>query len=245
VIIGEWQKETADVFNGKALAEAAPIHFASKHLFLESNKRELSIHHYKIRTRKELWFEDLGTDMTGPYQHKNICTVLEAIWCWNKYYPEKRIKDQQIKKGLSKVKKSTGMLGRWMVIRKKPFVITDAAHNHHGMKAMLPELLKIPVRHRHFVLGFVSDKDISKILAMFPNHGKYYWCTPDIPRGKPVSETMEIGKSLGLSGEAHSSVYAAFQSAMHEAGKQDLVFIGGSSYVVGDFLAGYQENKKA
>jgi len=105
------------------------------------------------------------------------------------------------------------------------------------MKSILPTLLNQPVKSRHFVLGFVSDKDVKKILTLFPTDGFYYWCSPDIPRGKPPYETMSIGKSIGLVGLAYPSVASAFKAAMTSASKKDLIFIGGSSYVVGDFLA--------
>lgn len=136
------------------------------------------------------------------------------------------------------------MIGRWMVIQQKPLVITDAAHNHHGMVAMLPELLKQPVQTRHFVLGFVSDKDIINILALFPKDGHFYWCAPDIPRAKPAREVASAGNNLGLEGLSFKNVMEAYHQALKAADKADLVFVGGSSYVVGDFLAGLSRKIK-
>ncbi len=243
VIIGEWQRETTSVFREKASIESAPIHFASKHIKLVSKKRSLIAHEYDIHTRSGMWIEKLITDMTGPYQAQNIRTVLEAVWCWNLYYPIETIDERQIRKGLSRVKESTSMIGRWMVIQKNPLVITDAAHNTHGMKAMLPELLKVRVRQRHFVLGFVSDKDITKILTMFPQDGIFYWCSPDIPRGKMAEETRDVGRSVGLSGNSFKSVWKAYSQAMVQANPSDLIFVGGSSYVVGDFLAALNKSR--
>jgi len=237
VVIGEWQKETAPVFKEKASQVKAPIYFASKHLTANQSKSGLLKSTFDISTQKQEWLSDLITDMTGPYQQQNIKTVLEGIFRWNQYYPEEFIDDRFIGKGLREVKKATGMIGRWMVIRKKPLVIADAAHNHHGMAAMLPGLLAHPARKRHFVLGFVADKDITKILALFPKDGHYYWCAPGIPRAKPSVETRDIALESGLSGQAYSSVEKAFDQALKEAGSYDLIFVGGSSYVVGDFLA--------
>jgi dihydrofolate synthase / folylpolyglutamate synthase len=102
--------------------------------------------------------------------------------------------------------------------------------------------LKISADRRHFVLGFVADKDIKKILSLFPADGYYYWCSPDIPRGKPAVETMMTGRDLGLMGDHFTSVIHAYQVALGNASKKDLVFVGGSSYVVGDFLA--ERNKE-
>ena len=238
VIIGEWQKETTEVFKQKAKHEGAPIHFASRHIQLVSQQKDLFSHTYSVQTRAGRWIESLTTDMTGPYQVNNIKTVLEAVWCWNLYYPNALIKEREISKGLAAVKKSTSMIGRWMIIQKKPLVITDAAHNTHGMNAMLPELLKRPVQKRYFVLGIVADKDVNKILSLFPSDATYYWCSPDIPRGKPAEETRRSGVELGLSGHSYKSVWKAYTSALEQASAGDLIFIGGSSYVVGDFLAG-------
>lgn len=238
VIIGEWQKETAPVFKQKAAQETAPIYFASRHLKLDQLQTSLSKQHIRVSTRNGVWIHDLASDLTGPYQVRNIKTVLEAVFRWNQHYPSQQVSDSEIKRGLVRVKPTTNMIGRWMVIRHKPLVITDAAHNHHGMNAMLPELLHQPVHQRHFVLGFVSDKDVTRILGMFPKDGNYYWCSPDIPRGKAAAEVKESGFNLGLQGEVFNNVMDAYNAALLAAGKADLVFVGGSSYVVGDFLAG-------
>jgi dihydrofolate synthase/folylpolyglutamate synthase len=235
-IIGEWNVKTAPVFKEKAKQEQAPIHFASKHVKINPISKTLFKNSFSVKVGAHPWIKKLTTDLTGPYQEKNIATVLETIWCWNQYYPHEKISVSEIKQGLSSVKASTQMIGRWMIMDKKPLVIADAAHNEHGMKAMLPELLRIPVKSRHFVLGFVNDKDILKILKLFPVDGKYYWCSPDIPRGRPAVETKEIGVTIGLLGSAYQSVDKAYQAALQNAAKSDLVFVGGSSYVVGDFL---------
>ncbi|MEP6795700.1 MAG: folylpolyglutamate synthase/dihydrofolate synthase family protein [Saprospiraceae bacterium] len=238
VIIGEWQKETVDVFKKKALNENAPIHFAAKHLALHHAGGNIFKRSFDIKIRSGKWIGKIESDLTGPYQVKNIRSVLEVLWCWNKYYPDQVISNAQIKNGLREVKKSTSMIGRWMVIREKPLVIADAAHNIDGIKSILPDLLKISANTRHFVIGFVADKDVKKILSLFPDDGHYYWCSPDIPRGKPAVETMMSGRALGLIGNSFESVKSAYRLALANASKKDLVFVGGSSYVVGDFLAG-------
>ena len=135
------------------------------------------------------------------------------------------------------------MIGRWMVIQENPLVIADAAHNVDGIKSILPELRKIPAHRKHFVLGFVSDKEVKKILSLFPSDGLYYWCSPDIPRGNPAQETMSIGNNLGLKGSSYPHVISAYKDAIIKADKNDLIFVGGSSYVVGDFLAGKAKNE--
>jgi dihydrofolate synthase/folylpolyglutamate synthase len=226
VIIGEWNPKTAPVFKKKASQEKAPIHFASKHIHLLSKNKSLSKSSFAVQQGTRSWFKTLSTDLTGPYQDKNLATVLEAMWCWNKYYPDQKISDASILRGVASVKEATQMIGRWMIIDKHPYIIADAAHNDHGMKAMLPGLLDIPASARHFVLGFVNDKDVLKILKLFPKEGHYYWCSPDIPRGKPSGETMQAGASLHLHGLAYDSVGSAFKAAVKKAHKKDLIFVG-------------------
>ncbi len=243
VIIGEWQKETADVFKLKAIEEDAPISYASRHIVLNEPKGNILKHDYLVKTRSGPWLGYIETDLTGPYQRLNIRTVLEVVWCWNKYYPDKKISDALIKRGLKSVKKSTSMIGRWMVIQENPLVIADAAHNIDGIKSILPDLLKIPAHRRQFVLGFVADKDVKKILSLFPSDGLYYWCSPDIPRGYPAEETMSIGTSIGLKGSSYLNVISAYNDAIMKASENDLIFVGGSSYVVGDFLAAFKFDK--
>jgi len=235
VVIGEWQKETNEVFKNKAAQLNAPLYFASRQIKLELVLSNLMRQQFHVRSGNEVWFEKLETDLAGPYQQKNVSTVLETCRVWNKYYPD-RITDNVIRKGLKNVKKNTGMIGRWMVIRKRPLVITDAAHNIDGIKNILPSILSQPAKGKHFVIGFVSDKDVNKILALFPSYGFYYWCSPDIPRGKPANDSMNEGLAHGLTGKAYKNVRKAYEAALLNANAEDLVFVGGSSYVVGDFL---------
>lgn len=236
VTIGEWNPKTAPVFKKKAAEVDAPIHFASKHIKLLGIKFSISKNTFSVMVGSSFWMKNISCDLTGPYQQKNLATVLEAIWCWNQYYPKEKIPVSAIKVGVASVKDSTQMIGRWMMMNKNPFILADAAHNEHGMKAMLPGVLNISAKARHFVLGFVNDKDVLKILKLFPKDGHYYWCSPDIPRGKPSVETKQAAESLQLNGQAYDSVNKAFKAALKKAGKKDLIFVGGSSYVVGDFL---------
>jgi dihydrofolate synthase/folylpolyglutamate synthase len=244
VIIGEWQKESAPVFKSKANIENAPISFASRHILIDEPSRKKLVNRFRIKIRSGSWLENIETDLTGPYQRLNIRTVLEALWCWNKYYPDLKIKNAEIVRGLKTVKESTSMIGRWMLIRENPLVVADAAHNIDGIRSIMPELERIPALGKHFVLGFVADKDVKKILSLFPKNGFYYWCSPDIPRGKPAAETMVIGQSIDLKGDFYKSVNSAYANALRSAKLKDLIFVGGSSYVVGDFLAGQRKRNK-
>ncbi len=243
VVIGEWNAETAPVFRKTAGARGASISFACRHIRVRKEMETADHVAWSVQAGRRHWMDHLQTDMTGPYQRQNIRTVLEAVYQWNKTYPDQMLPDDAVRRGLADVKGLTGMIGRWMRLRERPTVITDAAHNMHGMQAMLPRLLGLPARQRHFVLGFVSDKDIAPVVEAFPADDKFYWCAPDIPRRKPVEAVKEEAGRLGREGEAYGSVGAAYAAALAAADPDDLVFVGGSSFVVGDFLAflGYGE----
>jgi dihydrofolate synthase/folylpolyglutamate synthase len=245
VVIGEWHDETAPVFEDKAAASQAPIYFTSQHIAVDVLDSGFKNQLLSVTVENEVWFEKLACGLTGAYQVKNVATVLESIWRWNKYYPDQQIREEDIREGMANVSSMTNMIGRWMVLDTSPIIITDAAHNEHGMKAMLPKLLAIECSQRHFVLGFVGDKLIDDILSLFPADARYYWCAPNIPRGKPASETQAIGEKHGLRGDPFESVDAAYIAARKQAVTTDLIFIGGSSYVVGDLLAATQNKTGA
>ncbi len=242
VIIGEWHKETALVFREAAEQKSSSIYFASEHLTLELKNSTGTHQVFRVRTKSKPWFEDLKLGLVASYQKLNLTTVLETLFRWNKFYDSDPISDQSIKIGLENVISLTNMKGRWMVMNREPLVITDAAHNAEGMQGILPQLLQQPAEKRHFVLGFVSDKDISKMLEMFPKNGIYYWCRADIPRSKPVADLQAEGMAHGLEGEKFEKVKEAYFAALAAAGKSDLIFVGGSSYVVGDLLKDIPEH---
>ncbi|MDQ3016245.1 MAG: bifunctional folylpolyglutamate synthase/dihydrofolate synthase [Bacteroidota bacterium] len=240
IVIGEWKKETAEVFKKKAANESADITFASRKIFLKKTKTTADIDKYDVNIYGDEGLKKIESDLTGPYQQKNIITVLAAYKVWNKFYPDQTISNASLKAGLKNVKTSTRMIGRWMKMQAHPVVITDAAHNLDGMQQILPALKTYKARRKHFVLGFVSDKDVKKLLGLFPTDASYYWCSPDIPRGKPASDTMKDGESFNLIGVAYKNVGEAFNAAITKASDNDLIFVGGSSYVVGNFLEYYK-----
>ena len=242
VVIGEWHKATAPVFKTKAAEMNAPIYFASKHIHLEKIRSSGVSQVFHVLSGREVWFDNLTLGLLAGYQRHNLVTVLEVLYRWNRYYPEEKISDRAIRRGIKNVKTLTNMMGRWMVLGRRPLVITDAAHNEEGIKGIMPELLRSKAIQRHFVLGVVSDKDARKMLSIFPKDGLYYWCKADIPRSKPATELQQEGVACGLKGEAYKSVAEAYVSARAAAGPGDMIFVGGSSYVVGDFLGVYGEH---
>ena len=244
VIIGENQPETARVFIEKAANEESNISFASdlweidqkskvksqksKNDLLELNviKNSPLTTHYSPFT--------VYLDLTGSYQLKNVKTVLCAI-------DELRsqgftITDNDIITALSQVKTLTGLHGRWETLSQNPLTICDTGHNPDGIEEVMKNIAAVDYQHLHFVIGMVNDKDITKVLTMLPKDATYYFCKPDIPRGLDAESLKLKAESFALHGEFYASVKQALQSAQGNAGDKDLVFVGGSTFVVAEVV---------
>lgn len=242
VIVGEYQPEVADIFIDKAKSVNAPISFASGEWDvlkseIGSQKSEIELEYLDFEVQKKnspLTTHHLRLDLPGTYQLKNAKTVLSAV-------DELRrqgfiISDDHIKDALKQVKKLTGLHGRWEILSRDPLTICDTGHNPEGITEVLKNIGYVSFLNLHFVIGVVNDKDISKILAMLPKHATYYFCKPDIPRGLNAESLKEQAESFGLHGEIYISVKAAFNAAQSNAVKHDLVFVGGSTFVVAEIV---------
>jgi dihydrofolate synthase/folylpolyglutamate synthase len=236
VIIGEYQEEVAEVFIDKAKQEKTPILFASEELKAESlnpkasdNTIELAITH-----NSQLTTHNLQLDLTGSYQTKNVKTVLAAV-------DELRkqgfiITDKHITEALKQVKTLTGLRGRWDTLSHHPLVICDTGHNPEGIAEVMKNIAATPHDQLHFVMGMVNDKDHSKVLDMLPKDAIYYFCRPDIPRGLEAESLRLKAESYGLHGSVYESVPTAFLVAKQAAQPNDLVFVGGSTFVVAEII---------
>ncbi len=245
VIIGEYQPEVSQIFISKAKSVDAPISFASEEWSLEVKGESLEEKGERRKEKRlvglaitikdsELRTQDLRLDLTGTYQLKNVKTVLSAV-------AELRrqgfaISDENVAIALSQVSKLTGLRGRWDILSHDPAVICDTGHNPEGIAEVLKNIKNINYDALHFVMGVVNDKDISKILAMLPKDATYYFCRPDIPRGLDEENLKQQAADFKLNGEAYSSVNAALKAARNAAGIDDLVFVGGSTFVVAEII---------
>ncbi|MDO6675985.1 bifunctional folylpolyglutamate synthase/dihydrofolate synthase [Tenacibaculum sp. 1B UA] len=208
VVIGERQKETENVFITKAEECNAPIVFASD-----------EEQHYT-------------TDLLGDYQKNNVKTTVEAIQQLKGF----NISEEKIKKGLLNVVKNTNLKGRWQVLQEYPKVICDTAHNKEGLFYTLKQLKKENYKQLHIVLGVVSDKNLNEILPMFPKNAIYYFCKPNIPRGLSAGELKKQANEFGLGGEVFGSVSQSLERSKENASKEDVIYIGGSTFVVAEIL---------
>lgn len=242
VVIGEYQSEVADVFINKAKAENAPISFASDEWKISTSdvgtrNSEVELDYLDFEVQKKdsgLKTQDLRLDLPGTYQLKNVKTVLASVE--ELLHRGFAISDEQIKTALSQVKKLTGLHGRWEILSHHPLTICDTGHNPEGVTEVLKNIECTPHENLHFVMGVVNDKDISKILAMLPKHATYYFCKPNIPRGLDVEILQQKAEAFGLHGEIYVSVKAALRTAQSQADKNDLVFVGGSTFVVAEIV---------
>ena len=233
VVIGEEEDATKNIFMEFAKANEAPIYFPSAFYQVtnvSSDKKYLSIN----VSNGDISFPRLQLDLTGEYQLKNIIGVLEVVhrlqqagW---------KIEQQHIYSALKNVKQLTGLMGRWQRISESPLTICDVGHNVAGIKEVLNQLKHTPYEHLHFVIGMVNDKDIDDVLDLLPRDATYYFCKANIPRALNAEELKSKAKNFNLKGEAYPSVAAAFNAAKSSAKKDDLVFVGGSTFVVGEVV---------
>jgi len=242
VVIGEYQPDVAAIFIDKAKKEHSPISFASELLdAAESHQSADEPGDFRDVTLKSLDSSvfrlptfDFRLDLTGTYQVKNLKGVICAVRELQLQGFE--IGDEQLRSALSKVRLLTGLHGRWETLSKHPLTICDTGHNPEGISEVLQNIATVDYKKLHFVLGVVNDKDISKMLSMLPKHAAYYFCKPDIQRGLEAESLMQKAESLGLSGKTYPSVKAAFLAAQQNAGENDLVFVGGSTFVVAEVV---------
>ena len=210
VVIGKTQTETKAVFLKKAGEANAPITFADQ--------------------LEQVNFE---CDLKGIYQKENIQTAYAAL---ERLPEEFKPTEENIRNGIANVVKNTGLRGRWETLQTKPLVIVDTGHNEDGIKLALAQISQTPYEHLHMVWGMVNDKDVAKVLALLPKDARYYFCQPSIPRALPVTELAHAATAVGLTGTKYQTVPQAMQAALQAAGPDDLIFIGGSTFVVADAI---------
>ncbi|MFD2568079.1 bifunctional folylpolyglutamate synthase/dihydrofolate synthase [Pseudotenacibaculum haliotis] len=208
VVIGERQKEVEKVFTEKSSQTNSEILFASDS------------------------YEDYKTDLLGSYQKKNANTAVKAVSCLNDF----QVDEESISKGLKNVVKNTSLKGRWQVLNTSPKVVCDTAHNKEGLSYVMSQLNNEKYDQLHVVLGVVNDKKLDQVLNLFPKNAKYYFCRPNIPRGLDAQELERNSKEYDLMGEVFNSVSEAYGEALSRSSNSDLVFVGGSTFVVAEVI---------
>ena len=235
VVIGERQPDIETIFIRKAESAKSSIVFADEQLRGEidsqDNNHSLSLNVFKSN---ELVFEKLKLDLTGNYQLKNVLTVLESVFQLRR--AGFTISDEHIYVALKNVKNLTGLMGRWQILSDAPLTVCDVAHNTDGIRYVVEQIKQTPHQHLHIVFGIVDDKDCSGMLKLLPKKATYYFCQAPIPRALNAGILKTIAEKFSLQGNAYASVKEALRTAQEQANENDLVFIGGSTFVVAEVL---------
>jgi dihydrofolate synthase/folylpolyglutamate synthase len=235
IIIGETQEEIKSVFVETAKVNQADIYFADDEYTLKP-KHSADIHYNEFDVLKngEVFIGGLQTDLKGKYQSKNFITAFKAIDLLNELGFQ--LIPDQLKKGFKRTKENTGFAGRWQILNKNPLTVCDTGHNINGISEIIDELKELKFDKLHFVLGMVNDKNIDSILELLPKEANYYFCKANIPRGMDQHQLKQMAQQKKLNGEVFDSVNEAFNVAKQQAKSNDLIFIGGSTFVVAEVL---------
>lgn len=231
VVIGETTEETRPVFIRKAQEMNAPITLADEQHVICSYTlaKEGGICYQTTR------FENLYGALGGLCQEKNTATVLTAVRVLEEqgYH----IGEEDIRKGFARVCDLTGLMGRWQCLHTSPTLICDTGHNVGGISYIVRQLAMQHYRHLHMVIGMVNDKDVSGVLSLLPHDATYYFTQASVKRALDAQTLKTLATPMGLTGEAYPNVPTATQTALHNALPDDLIFVGGSSFIVADLIA--------
>ena len=211
VVIGESQNEIDSIFKEISKLNGSDIYFAN-----------------------EYTFSNYDCDLKGNYQKKNITTVLKSVQLLNNIGYE--INNIHLQNGLKNIVKNTGLQGRWQVIQNKPLIICDTAHNEAALKEVISQLINLDYSNLHMIIGFSDDKDLDKISKIFPENSEYYFVKPKVDRGKDSQEVKQIFESNNRIGITQNSVNEAINQIKKTSSKDDVIFIGGSTFVVSEIF---------
>ena len=237
VVIGEYTAETKEVFTDKAKRANAEIIFAQDNPLI-SNAIHDEHGHYIYQSSE---IKDLNGELGGTYQIKNTNTILNAV---NKLKEKGyNITEKDIRNGFENVCESTGLMGRWQKLEENPTIICDTGHNIGGMEYISKQLMAMNYEKLHIVIGMVNDKDINGVISLLPKNATYYFTQASVKRALPAEEIRAIGIDHGLKGNAYASVKDALAAAKEQAGENDLIFVGGSTFIVADLIVLYKNNQ--
>ena len=235
VVVSQTQAETEQVFIEKAKEVCAPIVFADKiRRVTNSSTNSNGEKMFSVEVIEDDSVEEFTLDLLGNYQQKNIVGVLAAtdILCEKGY----SISSENIRNGLSKASVNTGLLGRWQKLSESPLTICDTGHNTEGISSIVEQINSTPYEKLHMVIGFVNDKNIDGILLLLPKNAEYYFTKASIPRAMDEKQLAQRAKMFGLKGESFENVKLAIEFSKTKSNPNDLIFIGGSTFIVADAL---------
>jgi folylpolyglutamate synthase/dihydrofolate synthase len=238
IVIGESHPETEPVFRNKAEELQNNSIFFVEEIKPILDSKLLPSGYWEFETKK---YSELIDELGGFAQEKNAATILVAIDLLSQ---QLNIPSKAVYKGFRFVIENTGLLGRWQRIQYDPEIILDTAHNTKGIEYVIKQLASKRYDKLHIVFGMVNDKDISSVLEQLPKNATYYFTQASIPRALPADELAGLARNFGLKGNSYPNVKEAFLTAKYETDKKDLIFVGGSTFIVADALSFIQELKQ-
>lgn len=237
VVIGQTQEETKTIFRETAGKYHSDLFFADQNFKINTIRKiqpPLFGFELDILQNGNPYLQHITCPVGGSYQLKNILTSLQIIEVLRSQ--KFTISDQNIRTGFNEVRVSTGFSGRWQILNRNPLTICDTAHNVDGIKEVVNQISSLKIDKIHFVLGMVNDKNIETVLSLLPRKASYYFCKANIPRGLDPHELKQTANQFNLVGNVFPSVAEAFKNATKNATKNDLIFIGGSTFVVAEVV---------
>ena len=238
-IVGEWGKESvAEVFMNKAEEAGTSLVFADR----ENEIADFTLTPGQGYTYHTATFGTIHGELEGLCQEKNTATILEAIKALRR--KGIHISNQAVQDGFAKVSIHTGLRGRWQKIADKPLTICDTGHNVGGMQYITRQLAATPHQALHIVIGMVNDKDVNTVLSMLPQDATYYFTQASVRRAMPCDQFAQEASRHGLKGQCYPTVHDAYLAAKAASGEEDLIFIGGSTFIVADLFAAMEQEKR-
>ncbi len=234
VVIGESQPEIQPVFSETASRKNSAFTYADQNWNVTPVKQGLEKTHTVDVLHNDKHFLSIDFPLAGNYQLNNLTTALEAIHVIKN--SGIIISKKAIKRGVEKVTYNTGLKGRWQTLGTTPLIICDSGHNRDGIRKVVENIKAISFSKLHIVFGVVNDKHLEGVLSLLPKEATYYFCKANIPRGLPADNLKNAAQQFGLSGEVFSSVLSALETAKIRADAKDMIFIGGSTFVVAEVL---------
>ena len=229
-IIGTKDPASDFVFIEKAKECETTLEFASENWQVTRDNKNA----YRLENKNGITFAPVQADLKGLYQRKNIPAVLETVLSlrndgWH-------ISDQNIYNGIANTIRNTGLLGRWQELSQTPYTVCDTGHNIDGLTEIVAQLKTCTYEKLHFVIGMVNDKDVDSVLHILPKDAIYYFCKASIPRAMDEKTLAEKARADHLHGKAFPTVAAAYQAAREAASNRDMIYIGGSTFVVAEVV---------
>ncbi|EON76718.1 Dihydrofolate synthase [Lunatimonas lonarensis] len=232
IIIGTSQPETEEVFVKTAAEREAPIYFADREVKVRRGTSSGQVQTVPYVWEYELVQSEIHLGLTGDYQLANLPAILLAcrlLPAWG--FP---LDESAITRGLREVVTSTGLKGRWQRMCENPLTICDTGHNVDAFELIVRQLRQISYRRLWMVMGMVKDKDAGSVLALLPKDASYVFCQASIPRAMPAAELAMHARGFGLNGKVVEDVNEALEWATKSAHSEDLIFVGGSTFVVAE-----------